>query len=44
MNQPLEKALYYLTEKENLDAVTVKELEKFVNDYPYFSIAHLQKS
>jgi hypothetical protein len=41
MNQSLDKALHYLTEKENLDAVTVEELEKLVNDYPYFSIAQL---
>jgi hypothetical protein len=41
MNQSLDKALNYLTKKENLDSVTVEELEKLVNDHPYFSIAHL---
>ncbi len=40
MNQSPDKALHYLTGKENSDAVTVEELEKLVNDHPYFPIAH----
>ncbi len=40
MNQSPDKALHYLTGKQNIDAVTVEELDKFVNDHPYFPIAH----
>jgi hypothetical protein len=40
MNQALDKSLYYLTSHENINAVTIEELEKLVNDYPYFAVSH----
>ena len=40
MNQSLDKSLHYLTGNENIDAVTIEELEKLVNDNPWFAVAH----
>lgn len=40
MNNSLDKALYYLTGNGNINAVKVEELEKLVNNHPYFPVAH----
>jgi hypothetical protein len=39
MNQSLDKALYYLTGNGNFSAVTTEDLEKLVNEHPYFPVA-----
>lgn len=40
MNSSLDKALHYLTGNENVDAVTIEDLEKLVDNYPYFPVGH----
>jgi hypothetical protein len=40
MNDSLDKALHYLTGNGNIDAVTTEDLEKLVEDHPYFPVAH----
>src|SRR5213080_1072746 len=39
MNQSLDKALYYLTGNGNFSTVTTEDLEKLVNEHPYFPVA-----
>lgn len=39
MNQSCQKVLRYLTGSENIDAVTIDELQKLVNENPYFPVA-----
>jgi hypothetical protein len=39
MNQSLDKALYYLAGNGNFSAVTTEDLEKLVNEHPYFPVA-----
>jgi hypothetical protein len=41
MNQFVEKALLHLTGKSDIDLVSTEDLERIVNDFPYFSVAHV---
>ena len=40
MIDSLSRATHYLTGSSNIDALTAEDLEKIVNDYPYFPVAH----